>query len=55
MVKKREKCKFCGKSRFTQSTEQKGNVWVSKKICEFCGRVVKIHTFKKSVKDTERK
>ena len=32
MVREQEKCKFCGKSRFTQSTEQKGNVWVSKKM-----------------------
>jgi RNA polymerase subunit RPABC4/transcription elongation factor Spt4 len=55
MVKEEEKCKFCGKSRFTQSTEQKDNVWVSEKICEFCGRVVKTHTFKERVKDTERK
>jgi hypothetical protein len=23
--------------------------------CKFCGRVVKTHTFKKMVKDTERK
>jgi len=55
MVKEQEKCKFCGKSRFTQSTEKEDNVWVSKKICEFCGRVVKTHTFKEKVKDTERK
>jgi len=48
-----EKCKFCGKSRFTQSTEQKDNAWVSEKICESCGRVVKTHTFKERVKDTE--
>jgi len=46
MINNREKCKFCGKSRFTQSTEQKGNVWVSKTICENCGRIVKTHTFK---------
>jgi len=50
----KEKCKFCGKSRFTQSTEQDGNMWVSKKICEFCGRVVKTHTFKEGVKYTEK-
>jgi len=55
MVKTREKCKFCGKTRFTQSTEQKGNVWASKIICEFCGRVVKTYTLKERVKDTERK
>jgi len=47
MVKEQEKCQFCGKSRFTQSTEQKDNVWVSKKICEFCGRVVKIRTLRR--------
>jgi len=46
MVKEQEKCKFCGKSHFTQSTEQKDNVWVSETICQFCGRVVKTHTFK---------
>jgi len=55
MVKKQEKCQFCGKSRFIQSTERQDNVWVSKKICEFCGRVVKTHTFKKTMKDTGRK
>jgi len=55
MVKEQEKCKFCGKSRFNQSTEQKDNLWVSNKICKFCGRVVKNHTFKKMVKDIERK
>jgi len=56
MVKKDdEKCKFCGKTHFTQSTEQKNNVWVSEKICEFCGRVVQAHTFKKRTKDTGRK
>ncbi len=46
MVKEQEKCKFCGKSHFTQSTEQKDNVWASNKICKFCGKVVKTHTFK---------
>jgi hypothetical protein len=46
MVEEQEKCKFCGKSRFTQSTEQKDNVWASNKICKFCGKVVKTHTFK---------
>jgi len=46
MVKEQEKCQFYGKSRFTQSTKQKGNVWVSKTICEFFGKVVKIHTLK---------
>jgi len=51
----KEKCKFCGKSRFTQSTEQKDNVWVSETICEFCERVVKTHTFKEGVEDTKRK
>jgi RNA polymerase subunit RPABC4/transcription elongation factor Spt4 len=55
MVEEQEKCKFCGKSRFTQSTEQKNNVWASETICESCGRVVKTHTFKKRVNDTERK
>ena len=54
MIKK-EKCKFCGKTRFRQSTEQKGNVWVSKIICKFCERVVKIHTLNERVKDAERK
>jgi len=44
-----EKCKFCGKSRFTYSTERKNNKWISKKICENCGRVVKIHNFKQEV------
>jgi wobble nucleotide-excising tRNase len=55
MVEEKEKCRFCGKSRFTQSTEQKDNVWFSETICQFCGRVVKTHTFKERVKDTERK
>ncbi len=52
---KKEKCKFCGKRRFIQSTEQKGNVWVSKIICKFCERVVKTHTLNERVKDAERK
>ena len=55
MVEEQEKCKFCGKSHFTQSTEQKDTVWVSNKICEFCGKVVKTNTLKKRVKDIERK
>jgi len=55
MAEEEEKCKFCGKSRFTQSTEQKDNMWASNKICESCGRVVKTHTFKERVKNTERK
>jgi len=46
MIEEQEKCKFCGKSHFIQSTEQKDNVWASNKICKFCGRVVKTHTFK---------
>ena len=54
MVKTKEKCKFCGKSRFTYSTVQKGNVWISKIICENCGRIVKTHTLKDMMKDTER-
>ena len=55
MVEEQEKCKFCGKSHFTQSTEQKDTVWVSNKICESCGKVVKTNTLKKRVKDIERK
>ena len=35
-----KKCKFCGKRRFRQSTEQKDGAWISKKICEFCGKIV---------------
>jgi triphosphoribosyl-dephospho-CoA synthetase len=55
MVEEKEKCRFCGKSRFTQSTEQKDNVWFSETICQFCGRVVKTHNFKDRAKDTEGK
>jgi hypothetical protein len=37
LKKQEEKCKFCGKTRFRQSTEQKGNVWASKKFVNFVG------------------
>jgi len=47
LKKQEEKCKFCGKRRFIQSTEQKDNVWVSNKICEFCGRGVKTRTLRR--------
>jgi hypothetical protein len=46
MIKKEKKCKYCGKSRFRQSTEQKDGVWISKKICEFCGKVVDTRNLK---------
>ena len=49
MVEEQEKCKFCGKSHFTQSTEQKDTVWVSNKICESCGKVVKTHNFRREL------
>jgi RNA polymerase subunit RPABC4/transcription elongation factor Spt4 len=55
MVEEKEKCRFCGKSRFTQSTEQKDNVWSSERICQNCGRVVKTHNLKDRAKDTEGK
>ena len=54
MAEEQEKCRFCGKSRFTQSTEQKDDEWTSNKICDFCGRVVKTHDLKDKVKDTKK-
>ncbi|MBL7169988.1 MAG: hypothetical protein ISS48_03140 [Candidatus Aenigmarchaeota archaeon] len=40
MVKKQEKCQFCGGRHYILSTEREGKNWICERVCKKCGKIV---------------